>query len=276
MEAVKTSPESRYFALTNSLTPNDRIAELEELLQKQTAELLEAKKEVEDFNYSISHDLRAPLRHISGYAQIMMEDFGPQLDPKCREYLQNIQEGAQRMTVLIESLLCLSRIRRQKLSWQPLDIDILVRGIIRDLESKNSERKIEWRVASLPCIDGDSALLKQALSNLLANAVKFTRTKSAPMVEVGILHKDNQTVFFISDNGTGFDTKYADRLFSMFQRLHPQNEFEGIGAGLAITKQIIQKHGGRIWAEAVAGHGATFFFTLGAARVLNNSQAANQ
>lgn len=247
----------------NSLTtPNERIAELESLLEKHATELAEVKKELEDLNYSISHDLRAPLRHIAGFAQIMAEDYGEQMAAPCRQHLQNIQDGARKMNVLLESLLSLSRIRKQKLTWQPMDTEQLVQGIIEEIESNMDGCGVKWKIGSLPCIDGDSALMKQVFFNLLSNAVKFTRASSMAVIEVGTMHKDDVLTFFIRDNGVGFDMKYADRLFGLFQRLHPQNEFEGIGSGLAIVRQIIRKHGGSIWAESAENHGATFFFTL--------------
>jgi light-regulated signal transduction histidine kinase (bacteriophytochrome) len=252
----------------NSITtPNERLAELEALLEKQTAELAEVKRELEDLNYSVSHDLRAPLRHIAGFAQIMAEDHSEQMDPKCRQYLQSVEDGARRMNVLLESLLSLSRIRRQKLTWQPVDTDALVRGIIQDIESKMEGGRVEWKIGNLPYIDCDSSLIKQVFFNLFSNAVKFTRSGSMAVVEVDTMHKDGALVFFIRDNGVGFDMKYADRLFGIFQRLHAQNEFEGIGAGLAIVRQIIQKHCGTIWAESAINRGTTFFFTLNEAPV---------
>lgn len=255
--------------MANSVeAPQARVEELERLLEQRTAELGDARKDLDDFSYSVSHDLRAPLRHINGYAKIVEEDYGSKLDPQCLHYLDSIQQSAQKMSALLDDLTKLSRVGRQEFSPQAVNLEDLVREIVRELDQKVPQRKIEWKIASLPQVDGDPGMLKQIFFNLLSNAVKFTRPQAHAVIEVGMV-EDSTGTMFVRDNGVGFDMKYADKLFTIFQRLHPQQEFEGRGAGLAMVKRILARHGGRIWAEAAADQGATFYFTL-------NSQAASE
>jgi len=255
--------------MANSVdVPQARVEELERLLEQRTAELRDARKDLDDFSYSVSHDLRAPLRHVAGYAKIVEEDYGSRLDPQCLHYLDSIQQSAQKMSALLDDLTKLSRISRQELSPQAVKLDDLVRDIVRELDQKVPQRKIEWKIATLPLVEGDLGMLKQVFFNLLSNAVKFTRSRAHAVIEAGVV-EDGKGTMFVRDNGVGFDMKYADKLFTIFQRLHPQQEFEGRGAGLAVVKRILAKHGGRIWAEAATDQGATFYFTL-------NSQAASE
>ncbi|HMC30855.1 MAG TPA: ATP-binding protein [Candidatus Angelobacter sp.] len=246
----------------NSLTaPDDRIAGLERLLEQRTAELREVRKELDGLSYSVSHDLRAPLRHIKGYAQILAEDCGAALGPECRQHLAKVQEGAQKMGEMLEELLKLSRLGRQPLERQAVSLEKLVREVIRDLKDKIAPRKVEWKIGELPVLECDPILTKQLFHHLLENALKFSRPRAHAVIEVSMVQQ-NGAVFFVRDNGIGFDMKYADKLFSVFQRLHPQQDFERHGAGLALAQRIVHRHGGRIWAEAAVEQGATFYFTL--------------
>jgi light-regulated signal transduction histidine kinase (bacteriophytochrome) len=238
-----------------------KIAELEHLLEQRTAELRDARKELEGLSYSVSHDLRAPLRHIKGYAQILAEDCGAALAPECGQHLARIQEGAQKMGEMLEELLNLSRLGRQPLVREQLLLEQAVRDAIHGLERENSSRQVEWKIGELPALSCDPILMRQLFYHLLANALKFTRPRSHAVVEVGT-EQQAGLVFFVRDNGVGFDMQYADRLFNIFQRLHPQEDFEGYGAGLALAQRIVHKHGGRIWAESAVDQGTTFFFTL--------------
>ena len=240
---------------------NERISELEHLLEQRTAELGDARKELEGLSYSIAHDFRAPLRHIKGYAQILAEDCGAALAPECRQYLARIQQATRKMGEMLEELLKLSRLGGQPLALEQVLLEQAVRDAIHDLEKANSSRQVEWKIGELPALNCDPALMRQLFHHLLANALKFTRPRAHAVVEVGTVQQAGP-VFFVRDNGIGFDMKYADKLFSIFQRLHPQQDFEGHGAGLALAQRIVHKHGGRIWAEAVPGHGAIFYFTL--------------
>lgn len=240
---------------------DQRIVDLERLLEQRTAELCEARKELEGFCYSVSHDLRAPLRHIKGYAQILAEDCGAVLAPECHQHLARIQEGAQKLGEMLEELLKLSRLGRQLLSREQMSLERVIKEVLRDFERETASRKVEWKIGELPTLCCDPILMKQLFSHLLANALKFTRPRDCAIIEVGTVQQSGP-VFFVRDNGIGFDMKYADKLFSIFQRLHSQQSFDGHGAGLALARQIVHKHGGRIWAEAAADQGATFYFTL--------------
>jgi PAS domain S-box-containing protein len=240
-------------------------AELEARVAARTAELEATVKELEAFTYSVSHDLRSPLRQISGFAKIVAEDFGPSLPAQAREHLQWVEDGARRMGTLIDDLLNLSRVGRRELQPQLTGLNTLVREAIADLEPETRGRDIEWRLGELPFVECDPALMKQVWANLLSNAVKFTRPRNPAVIEVGAGCEDGYPDVFVRDNGVGFSMKYAGRLFGVFQRLHRVEDFEGTGVGLATVQRIIHKHGGRVWAEAELDKGATFHFTLGGA-----------
>lgn len=237
-------------------------AELEHRVAERTAELELANKELESFSYSVSHDLRTPLRAIDGFSQAVLEDFGPQLPDECRRYLLTIREGAQRMGLLIDDLLSFSRLSRLPLNRMEVPTDNLVRTVLDDLISQENERKIDLRIGNLPPCSGDPALLKQVWINLVSNALKYTRRREVAVLEIGSKPSSLGTIYFIRDNGTGFDMRYAGKLFGVFQRLHRAEEYEGTGVGLALVQRIIHRHGGRVWVEAEVDHGATFFFTL--------------
>ena len=237
-------------------------AELEQRVVKRTAELEAANKELEAFSYSVSHDLRAPLRAVDGFSQAVFEDYGPLLPEEGRRYLQTIRQSAQRMGELIDDLLTFSRLSRQPLNTRLVDTGKLVRNVLEEMSAQLDGRQVEVRVQDLPACHGDPALLKQVWINLLSNALKFTSKQETTVVEIGSAREQGENVFFMRDNGSGFDMKYADKLFGVFQRLHRAEEFDGTGVGLAIVQRIIHRHGGRVWADAAVGKGATFYFTL--------------
>jgi PAS domain S-box-containing protein len=237
-------------------------ADLEKRVIERTAQLEAANKELEAFSYSVSHDLRAPLRAVDGFSQAVLEDYGPQLPAECRQDLQTIRNAAQKMGELIDDLLTFSRLSRLPLSKSTVDTGKLVRGVLEELGLQREGRRIEMRIADLPPCQADRALLKQVWVNLLSNALKYSGKREAAVVEVGCGREKDQEVYFVRDNGTGFDMKYAHKLFGVFQRLHRAEDYEGTGVGLAIVQRIIHRHGGRIWAESAVDMGATFYFTL--------------
>jgi PAS domain S-box-containing protein len=243
---------------------NQRLgAELEERVRQRTEELEAANQDLESFSYSISHDLRAPLRTVDGFSQALLEDFGEQLPDEGRRFVGIIRAGAQRMGGLIDDLLAFSRLGRQALSTRvTVDMENLVREALEELLPERKGRRVELRIADLAFGEGDVALLKQVWVNLLSNALKYTRKLEVAVVEVGSALENGETVYFVRDNGAGFDMRYAKKLFGVFQRLHRAEDFEGTGVGLAIVQRIIRRHGGRVWAEAVVDRGATFRFTL--------------
>ena len=237
-------------------------SELEQRVIERTAGLEAANKELEAFSYSVSHDLRAPLRAVDGFSQAVLEDYGPQLPEEGRRYLRTIRREAQRMGMLIDDLLTFSRLSRAPLNKRKVDTGELIRSVLKDLSDQQGGRQIELRTGELPSCAGDPALLKQVWINLLSNAFKYTQKREAAVIEIGCEHTAEGDVYFVRDNGTGFDMRYANRLFGVFQRLHRAEEFEGTGVGLAIVQRVVQRHGGRVWAEAEEGRGATFRFTL--------------
>jgi PAS domain S-box-containing protein len=237
-------------------------ADLEQRVAERTAELEAANKELEAFSYSVSHDLRAPLRAVSGFAGIVIEDFGGQLPAEGQRYLERIRSGGQRMGELIDDLLAFSRLSRQPLNRQLVDTRRVVQAALDETRAQREGRDLDLNVGELPACHGDPALLKQVWVNLVSNAVKYTRGKIPAVVEIGSARENGETVYFIRDNGTGFDMQYAGKLFGVFQRLHRDDEFEGTGVGLAIVQRIVHRHGGRVWAEAAVGRGATFYLTF--------------
>lgn len=237
--------------------------DLERRVAERTAQLAAANKDSEAFSYSVSHDLRAPLRHINGFAYRLIEEYSPQLTPEAQHLLNRIQERTEKMGRMIDDLLNLARLDRRSSVFETTSLNSLVDSVVRDLKSETAEREVEWRIGSLSSVKCDPGLLQQVFANLLSNALKYTRRRQRAVIEVSQSTIDGQTVFFVRDNGAGFDSKYADKLFKAFQRLHSDQEFEGTGVGLATVQRIIRKHGGRVWAEATVDTGATFYFTLG-------------
>jgi len=240
--------------------------ELEHRVVERTAQLETANKELEAFSYSVSHDLRAPLRHIGGFSKLLVEEFGPTLDPAAQRYVERIQVGAQRMGLLVDELLNLARIGRHSLNRYPVMLNVIVAEVIAILEPESEGRQVEWLIADLPAVECDPVLVRQVFQNLLANALKFTRPRARAVIEVSRIENegDGQPVLMVRDNGVGFDMKYVDKLFGVFQRLHRPEDFEGTGIGLATVQRIVQKHGGRAWTEGTLDKGAAFYFTLGA------------
>jgi light-regulated signal transduction histidine kinase (bacteriophytochrome) len=226
-------------------------------------ELQAANRELDAFTYSVAHDLRAPLRGINGMADLLFESKLPQLDAEGQKFLRYIHDAGTRMSQLIEDLLKLSRTTRGELIRQPLDLSELVREVFRQVRGSNSDRQVDFIVADGVRVEADSRLLRAALENLLGNAWKFTGKRTTGRIEFGVDAAQGAPIYFIRDNGAGFDMTYAAKLFGVFQRLHSAAEFEGTGVGLATVQRIINRHGGRIWAESAVNQGATFFFTLG-------------
>ncbi|HEX2952649.1 MAG TPA: PAS domain S-box protein [Bacillota bacterium] len=241
-------------------------AELERRVEERTSQLQAANAELESFSYSVSHDLRAPLRAIQGFSQALLEDYGHCFDDKARDYLDRVIQGSLRMSRLIDDLLKLSRINRVELNKKSIDLTMLSRTVADDLLQSYPERKVELVIPTGLEVIADPGLIRIVLENLLGNALKFTRKTVEPRIELGCYHENAEDVFFLRDNGAGFDMTYAERLFIPFQRLHKTVEFEGIGIGLATVRRIINRHGGRIWAVGAVGEGATFYFTLGQKR----------
>jgi signal transduction histidine kinase len=236
---------------------------LEELIQERTVELETANKELEGFSYSVSHDLRAPLRHIHGFIELLHQKIEDALDEQARHYMDTISNAVRKMEQLIDDLLSFSRMGRHAMTVQPVDPDGVVRDILREFKPETAERKIDWHIGDLPRIYADAAMLRVVLVNLISNALKFTRPRQPAIIEIGSLPgRDTETVIYVRDNGVGFDIAYVDKLFGVFQRLHREEEFEGTGIGLAIVYRIIVRHGGRIWAEGEVDQGSTFYFTL--------------
>uniref|UniRef100_A0A7C4PLN6 histidine kinase n=1 Tax=Anaerolinea thermolimosa TaxID=229919 RepID=A0A7C4PLN6_9CHLR len=237
--------------------------ELEERVRERTAQYEAANRELESFAYSVSHDLRAPLRAMDGFSGALLEEYQEQLDDQARHYLRRIREASQRMGQLIEDLLNLSRVTRREMNRRPVDLSQMAREIAAELHSQYPTRRVECEVMPDLMVEADPNLMKIALENLLSNAFKFTARREEARIAVGVVEKDGEKVYYVRDNGIGFDMTYAGKLFTPFQRLHSLQDFPGTGVGLATVQRIIRRHGGRIWPEAEPGVGATFYFTLG-------------
>ena len=227
-------------------------------------ELTQAVRELDAFCYSVAHDLRAPLRHVDGFARILETEYQPQLQGEAQHYLGRVVDGVNQMGRLIDDLLELSRISRKKLVRRSVSTHEMIERVIGNFRVMPEARTVEWRVDPLPNLYCDPALLEVVLTNLISNAVKFTRDARPRMIHFGTVNAAGSASLFIRDNGVGFDPQYADKLFGVFQRLHRQEDFPGTGIGLATVQRIVQRHGGSIRAESQPGSGATFYFTMGA------------
>jgi signal transduction histidine kinase len=252
------------------LKSRDELRKLNEELGKRSTELEASNKELEAFAYSISHDLRAPLRHIAGFTELLKKNAASQLNDKSQRYVTMILESAKRMGDLIDDLLAFSRMSRTEANKTTVNLGQLVQEALGEVGRETGGRNIVWRVGALPDLCGDRSMLRVALINLISNAVKFTRSRPQAEIEIACMDQEqDQAVLFIRDNGVGFDMKYVDKLFGVFQRLHAPEAFEGTGIGLATVQRIVHRHGGRIWAEALVDKGATFYFSLPKSRESN-------
>ena len=244
-------------------TLEGRVAERTSQLEAANGELRRRERELEAFTYSVSHDLRAPLRQIDGFSRILSESLWYDLDDKARHYLTRIQEGTRHMGRLVDDLLALARLGQQSPRARVTELTPIVLDVIAGLGPDAADREVEWRVGELPTAVCDPGLMRIVFTNLASNALKYTRPRSRATVEIGCTSHEGRPALFVRDNGVGFNMKYADRIFGVFQRLHRSEEFEGTGVGLATVQRIVHKHGGEIWADAAPDAGATFYFTLG-------------
>ncbi len=241
------------------------VSQQQTLIQKlswRTQQLEAAYSELESFSYSVSHDLRAPLRHVSGYMELLQKYLAESLDEKASRYIKISLDEARRMGILIDDLLAFSRFGRTEIHWTEVDFDHLVREVVAGFEPELNERQVQWHIHALPMVCVDRSMLRLVWSNLISNALKFSRERAQTEIEIGVTSGDTAHTFFVRDNGTGFDMQYVGQLFGVFQRLHKVAEFEGTGIGLATVRRVVQRHGGQSWAEGKEGEGATFYFTL--------------
>ncbi len=238
------------------------LVHLESLVEERTAELTAVNQELERFSYSVSHDLRAPLRHISGFVELLQQRLRDYPDVKARDFMYMISEASKKMGMLIDDLLNFSRLGHGQMQKTKVKLQALVKAVVQEIQEEQKERKISWEIDEMPDVLGDQSLLRLVFVNLVSNAVKFTSTRPQAEIRIGYKDDGDKFIFFITDNGVGFDMRFVNKLFGVFQRLHSQNEFEGTGIGLANIQRIISRHGGRVWAEGAVGQGATFYFTL--------------
>lgn len=230
--------------------------------KRYTEQLERANKELDAFSYSVSHDLRAPLRAIDGFTKILIEDYAEGMSQEALTYLGRVRDNSQQMGRLIDDLLAFSRMTRAAMRRSRINLEALIDDSRALFNAETKDRKISWSVASLPEVEGDPAMMRLVLQNLISNAIKYTRTRSQAEIEIGFTAQQEHYTFYVRDNGVGFDMDYKDKLFGIFQRLHPSEEFEGTGIGLANVLRIISRHGGKVWAEGDIEKGATFYFTL--------------
>lgn len=252
-------------ALTGLKQREQQIAELHEDLKQRAAELEITNKELEAFSYSVSHDLRAPLRSIDGFSQALLEDYGGKVDAEGQDFLRRVREGSQQMGQLIDDMLNLSRVARSEMRLHAVNLSSLAQSIAAELKKAEPKRQVEFVITPELSVKGDERLLRVALENLLGNAWKFTGKRPTARIEFGATQVDGQQVYYVRDDGAGFDMAFADKLFAAFQRLHRASDFPGTGVGLATVQRVIHRHGGRVWAEGAVQKGASFYFTLGQA-----------
>jgi light-regulated signal transduction histidine kinase (bacteriophytochrome) len=267
LSPIKTGEDILVASAIRDVTDRRRAEEAIESQRRALAqsnnELVAANKELEAFSYSVSHDLRAPLRHIDGFTRLLCDTYGTDVPQQVQHYVDRILAAVSHMGHLVDDLLNLARIgRKEILRSCGVSLRDLVQKVIADFSSETEKGKVEWRVDALPVVDCDPSLLSLVFSNLLSNALKFTRRVGHPIIQVGAQVNGTGLTVFVRDNGVGFDSRYADKLFGVFQRLHREEDFEGTGIGLATVQRIIQRHGGEVWAESTPGEATTFYFTL--------------
>ena len=248
--------------ITEHKLAEEEILRLNEELKYHVVQLEESNRELDAFSYSVSHDLRSPLRHMAGFMELLQKRSWPQLDETNRHYMTIISESSKRMGMLIDDLLAFSRIGRSEMRTVAIRVEKLVQEAIGELREETKERDIAWKIGELPDIHGDPSLLRLVLVNLISNALKFTRTRPRAEIEIGCTEEEDEFLFFVRDNGVGFDMNYAEKLFGVFERLHHRDEFEGTGIGLANVRRIVSRHGGRVWGVGSLDQGATFYFSL--------------
>ena len=236
---------------------------LQERVRQRTNDLEAANEQLDAFATSVAHDLQAPARHVASFAQILLKDHSGEISEKAQRHLLTMADASERMSRLISDLLIFSRSARTELRRRQVNLNEQVTQVLTALEAQSESRSVVWKIGELPVVQADESMLRQVWVNLMGNALKYTRDRSPAEIAIGCKEEAGRPVFYVRDNGVGFDPKYADRLFGMFQRLHRTEEFEGNGIGLANVRRIVQRHGGRVWAEAEVGKGATFYFTLG-------------
>lgn len=250
-------------AFTNmTVRLKDIHSTLEDRVQKRTLQLDASVKELEAFAYSVSHDLRVPLRAIDGFSHMLEQRYREQLDDEARRLIGVVRDNSQKMGRLIDDILAFSRMGRQEITWNTVDMNALAQAAAEELAPHDKGRRFELQIGTLPSAQGNNAMLRQVWINLISNAIKFSSPKAHPKIEIGACRDDQEQVYYVKDNGVGFDMQYASKLFGVFQRLHGVDEFEGTGIGLAIVKRIVSRHGGRVWAEAQLNEGATLYFAL--------------
>jgi light-regulated signal transduction histidine kinase (bacteriophytochrome) len=231
-------------------------------LEQKNQHLEAAYREMETFTHSVAHDLRAPLRHLQSFAHALSEDYGRILDEQGKDYLQRLIKTAEQMSMLFDELLRFARTSQHPIDRRQVDLDSMVRQIVQEFQAEAGGRPIQWLLSPLPAVQGDALMLRQVWVNLIGNAFKYTRHQANPRIEILQESRNGEHVFSVRDNGVGFDMRYAEKLFNIFQRLHSGSEFEGTGVGLALVRSIIERHGGRVWAESSPGNGAVFYFSL--------------
>jgi len=248
--------------LTERVEKVRTLNKLNEELKREATKLEDANNELEAFAYSVSHDLRVPLRAIDGFSRIVIEDYETELDEEGVRLLNIIRENTKKMGQLIDDILLLSRAGRQEMNLGKLDLSALAKNVYDEFQQETKTRSINFVVQDMPAVEADRALITQVLTNLIGNAIKFTEKTENPEIEFGYTEEENEYIYHVKDNGAGFNMKYYDKLFGLFQRLHSQEEFEGTGVGLSIVQRIISRHNGRVWGEGEVGKGATIYFSL--------------